>query len=108
MFTVSEIAKKFRVSLASAYALVESGQLSCYRIGMGRGTIRVSEEQLREYLKSAEQEINEEIILPSAKDRIRPRRRGRDFVFLPPPSRTAPVSPAVLLRRPKDESSVAE
>jgi len=85
MFTVSEIAKKLRVSLASAYALVESGQLSCYRIGMGRGTIRVSEEQLQEYLKPAEQEINEEI-LPSAKDRNRPRRRGRNFVFLPPPS----------------------
>ena len=53
MYTASEIAKKLRISLACAYALVESGQLACYRIGTGRGTIRISEEQLQHYLRQA-------------------------------------------------------
>lgn len=51
MMTVREIAKTLRISLACAYSLVESGQLPCYRIGTGRGTIRISQEQLERYLK---------------------------------------------------------
>jgi len=54
MYTVGEIAKKLRVSLACAYALVESGQLACYRIGTGRGTIRISDEHLQQFLKRAQ------------------------------------------------------
>jgi excisionase family DNA binding protein len=50
VFTIAEIAKKLRISPACAYALIESGQLPCYRIGIGRGTIRVSDEQLQVYL----------------------------------------------------------
>jgi excisionase family DNA binding protein len=53
MYTASEIAKKLRISLACVYALVESGQLACYRIGTRRGTIRISEEQLQHYLQRA-------------------------------------------------------
>jgi excisionase family DNA binding protein len=50
MFTVREIAERLKVSAACVYALTESGQLGCHRIGLGRGVIRISEENLREYL----------------------------------------------------------
>lgn len=54
MMTIAEIAKKLHISPACAYALVESKELAHYRIGVGRGTIRVSEEQLEAYLKKKE------------------------------------------------------
>jgi hypothetical protein len=36
------------------YSLVEQGLLRCHRIGMKRGTIRITEEQLQEFLKATE------------------------------------------------------
>ncbi len=53
--TVDEVAKKLEISVSLAYRLVESGKLRCCRHGLGRGVIRVSEDQLAEYLSSAEQ-----------------------------------------------------
>jgi len=51
MFTVAEVAKRLRVSAGAIYGAVQSGRLKAYRIGArGRGTIRISEEYLREYL----------------------------------------------------------
>jgi excisionase family DNA binding protein len=75
MFKIIEIAKRLRISNACAYALIDAGKLSCFRIGVGRGTIRVSEEQLQAYLKSVEHES------ASA-----PTPRAKAFAFLPPPS----------------------
>ena len=54
VLTIAEVAERLRVSLACAYGLVENGKLSCFRIGLGRGTIRVSEEQLEAYLTRSE------------------------------------------------------
>lgn len=51
MFTIAEVAERLRVSASTVYNLVENGQLECHRIGIGRGTIRISEEQVREYLE---------------------------------------------------------
>lgn len=51
MMTIADIAKRLRISQACAYALVESKELAHYRIGLGRGRIRVSEEQLATYLE---------------------------------------------------------
>lgn len=50
MLTVKEVAQKLRVSAASIYSLIESGKMGCHRIGMGRGTIRVSEDDLSAFL----------------------------------------------------------
>lgn len=82
MLKITEVAKRLRISLACAYGLVESGKLACYRIGVGRGTIRVSEEQLQEFLGSVEQEPTD----PPVAVKPMPPRLAKAFSFLPPPS----------------------
>jgi excisionase family DNA binding protein len=54
MYTVEEIANKLKVSCSTVYSLVEQGLLRCHRIGVKRGTIRVTEEQLQEFLTTTE------------------------------------------------------
>jgi excisionase family DNA binding protein len=56
MLTVTEIAARLKVSRSTIYNAVEAGILSHYRIGLGRGAIRVSEEQLQKFLESTEVE----------------------------------------------------
>jgi excisionase family DNA binding protein len=52
LMTVKMIARRLLCSVAHCYALIEAGELSCYKIGLGRqGGVRVSEEQLQEYLE---------------------------------------------------------
>jgi excisionase family DNA binding protein len=53
MNTVSEIAKRLRVSTRHVYSLVESGKLPCYRIG---SAIRISDEQYQTYLDGCRRE----------------------------------------------------
>ena len=50
---VSEVAERLRVSSSTIYNLVEEGRIACYRIGMGRGSIRFSEEQVEAFLQSS-------------------------------------------------------
>jgi len=49
--TVAEVADRWKCSPALVYALVGQGKLQCYRLGLGRGTIRFTEDQLRQYLE---------------------------------------------------------
>ncbi len=51
---VKEVATRLDVSANTVYSLVSNGKLRCCRIGRGRGVIRISEEQLGAYLRSAE------------------------------------------------------
>ena len=51
---VSEAAKRLEVSVSLVYALLTSGKLKGTRHGLGRGTWRISEEQLADYLAKAE------------------------------------------------------
>jgi excisionase family DNA binding protein len=51
---VKEAAIRLEVGVGTVYALVAAGKLRCYRVGVGRGTIRVSEEQIAEFLASCE------------------------------------------------------
>ena len=53
---VREVAKRVDISVSLTYRLIESGKLRCSRHGLGRGVIRVSEDQLAEYLASTQQE----------------------------------------------------
>ena len=53
--TVKDAAARLEVSPSLVYALIASGRLRCTRHGLGRGCIRISEEQLAEYLASVEQ-----------------------------------------------------
>lgn len=52
MLTVKQVADRLNVSQSIIYALVEAGQIVCHRIGVGRGSIRIAEEDLARYLKS--------------------------------------------------------
>lgn len=50
LLTVAQVAGLLGVSTASVYAMVEAGRLACHRIGLGRGTIRISEADLEDFL----------------------------------------------------------
>lgn len=50
LYTVDQAAAKLQVSKSIIYGLVESGRLACHRIGLGRGTIRFSGDDLKMYL----------------------------------------------------------
>jgi excisionase family DNA binding protein len=44
--TVKEAAERLEVSVGTVYALVSAGKLKCHRVGLGRGTIRITEEHI--------------------------------------------------------------
>lgn len=50
MLTVKQVAKYLGVSLGAVYALCAQGLLSHFRVGTGRGAIRIALEDLRAYL----------------------------------------------------------
>jgi excisionase family DNA binding protein len=52
--TVREAARRLEISVSLVYRLIESGKLRCTRHGLGRGVIRVSDNQLADYLAIAE------------------------------------------------------
>jgi excisionase family DNA binding protein len=49
MLTVKHAADRLNVSIKLIYALCASGRLEHVRYGLGRGTIRISEEALRRF-----------------------------------------------------------
>ena len=55
--TVREVAKRLEISPSLVYLLVQEGKLRCTRHGMGRGTLRIDEEQLAEYLRRANEPV---------------------------------------------------
>lgn len=65
MLTVAEVAARLGVSRTCVYSLVESGRLRHYRIGLGRGAIRVSEEDLTAFLDGCRATGNAGASLPS-------------------------------------------
>ena len=52
--TVKQAAERLEVSRSTIYGLVAARKLRCSRIGLGRGAIRITEEQLDEYRRGAE------------------------------------------------------
>jgi excisionase family DNA binding protein len=53
---VKQAAARLEVSVATVYTLVAAGKLKHYRIGNGRGVVRIAEEHLAEFLERAEPE----------------------------------------------------
>jgi excisionase family DNA binding protein len=53
VYTVPEVAALLRVNKSTVYRDVESGRIEAYRVGKGRGTVRISEGALREYQRRA-------------------------------------------------------
>ena len=54
VFTVAEVASNLKVSRSTVYNAIETGALPHHRFGKGRGTIRISDEQLQQYLNSTQ------------------------------------------------------
>ena len=52
MLTVKQVAERLNVSQSIIYSLIDAGQIVCHRIGLGRGSIRIAEDDLARYLKS--------------------------------------------------------
>lgn len=50
LFTVAEAATQLRISRSLLYAIIEAGGLSVYRLGQGRGTIRIAQAELQRFL----------------------------------------------------------
>ncbi|MFD7811106.1 helix-turn-helix domain-containing protein [Streptomyces cellulosae] len=48
---VKDVAAALRVNTATVYAEVKAGRLESYRVGQGRGTIRVSRAAFAQYLQ---------------------------------------------------------
>lgn len=69
MNTVKQIAEYLAVSETVIYRLIDSGTLKAHRIGVGRGTIRVSDDQLQEYLSSVETKAASDPTLPKLRFR---------------------------------------
>ena len=68
MLRVKQVAERLGLSESKVYEMVERGELPHHRFG---GAIRVSEEQVAEYLESTKRERRE-----TAPPRIRRRRAG--------------------------------
>jgi excisionase family DNA binding protein len=51
---VRQAADRLEVSVGTIYGLVSSGKLKHYRIGNGRGVVRITEEHIAEYLENAQ------------------------------------------------------
>ncbi|MCA9092306.1 MAG: helix-turn-helix domain-containing protein [Planctomycetaceae bacterium] len=66
-YSVSDIARQLKISLAAVYELCQSGKLSHFRFGKGRGTIRISTEDLQAFLVDSRRESSREI---SARRRV--------------------------------------
>ena len=52
MLSVKETARWLNVSPSTVYGLINSGELKCHRVGVGRGVIRISEAAISDYLDS--------------------------------------------------------
>ena len=50
MLTVQQVAELLKVSPSLVYQLVNSGRLPCYRIGGGRGAIRIRTNDMHDFL----------------------------------------------------------
>jgi excisionase family DNA binding protein len=46
---VRQAAERLEVSASLVYSLISTGRLRCSRHGLGRGCIRISDDQLEEY-----------------------------------------------------------
>ena len=71
--TVKQAAKKLEVSVGTVYGLIASGRLRCYRIGNGRGVVRISDEHVRDYLAGTESQPKAVDSPPAAARNYRPK-----------------------------------
>lgn len=75
LLTVKDVAERLSVSSSLIYQLVESGKLSVYRIGNGRGAIRFCPEDVQTYLDSCRSEK----LPPTSNRKVRPQLKHLRF-----------------------------
>jgi excisionase family DNA binding protein len=68
-YTIADISDLLKISQSNAYALVETGKLVAHRIGVGRGTIRVSEDDLQEFLGQSRSQREPEVATPTSRSK---------------------------------------
>ena len=57
--TVKQVAERLQVSQGTIYAAINEGKLKAYRFGnRGRGTLRVTEAALQDYLQASTIEVS--------------------------------------------------
>jgi excisionase family DNA binding protein len=54
LMTVREVAAILRVSPSLVYRLVDAGKIGSFRIGKGRGAIRISRDSVNQFLASSQ------------------------------------------------------
>jgi excisionase family DNA binding protein len=54
MLTVAQVADRLSCSRALVYQLCAEGRIAHHRLGLGRGTIRIEEEEVQEYLNETQ------------------------------------------------------
>ena len=59
LLTVREVARLLRVSQNCVYELVAKGGIAAYRLGAGRGTIRIKRDHVQAYLEACRVEQTE-------------------------------------------------
>ncbi|MDI6865787.1 helix-turn-helix domain-containing protein [Thermodesulfovibrio yellowstonii] len=64
LYKVSEVAELFRVSERTVYNWIDWGYMRAIKVGEGRGTIRVPEEAINEFIESNQTVIES---LPAAR-----------------------------------------
>jgi excisionase family DNA binding protein len=60
LLTAREVAAMLRVSANCVYDLIAKGKLACYRVGVGRGAIRLRRSDVEAYLDACRKEKREE------------------------------------------------
>ena len=69
LMTVKEAARLLSISPQSVYRLISSGRIPAYRLAVGRGAVRINEQDLLEYLASSLQPKQQDV---NAETSIRP------------------------------------
>lgn len=82
MMTVEDVARRLKMSDSFMYNAIASGRLKHHRFGKGQGGIRVSEEQLGDFLRRTERGGTDERTRPTPE--VGPKSKGLKFRFLPP------------------------
>ena len=60
MLTVREVAERLGIGESTVYQLVACGRLGSHRLGLGRGTIRITSEDVDAYLDSCRHHVSED------------------------------------------------
>jgi excisionase family DNA binding protein len=57
LLTVKDVAQRLNVSQSCIYQLVETGKIPHHRIGVGRGAIRFTEDDITLYLQNSREQV---------------------------------------------------